>query len=470
MTVGALGRDGRALAAVGARPQVALAAPGEGVLSNDRGPAPRGWARRPHRHLDGGRRGLRARPPASSRRRPAPVGAAGARRSWRRRRATCRPAGRDSASGAGALDLAAALAAPPPPRGGPRAERRPRPGARGRGSLLGARPAVGARCAGAPAPGRPARRLPRGAARGRDASPPGWRRRGRPRPISTWRSGARARPAGRAGPASPAPGWSAASLGPASERRLTSTAPAAGVYTLEVQGAAQRDRYRLTVRRGLSRRPPRTMPGRARRVHNERIMTTAPRPPAARDLTDPALYINRELSWLDFNARVLALARDTDRRCSSAASSSRSSPATWTSSSWCASRRCRTPSRRAGRRPRPTSCRARRCSSRSPRGVRELTAEQSRIWQRGAAARAGRGRHRDRPAFGDLRAGRAASTLTRSSTARSTRSSRRSPSDPGLPFPYISGLSLNLGPARARPRDRRDPLRARQGAAAAAAS
>jgi hypothetical protein len=45
-----------------------------------------------------------------------------------------------------------------------------------------------------------------------------------------------------------------------------------------------------------------------------------------RDLSDPALYVNREFSWLDFNARVLALAADP----------ARSSRATWTSSSWCA--------------------------------------------------------------------------------------------------------------------------------------
>lgn len=37
-------------------------------------------------------------------------------------------------------------------------------------------------------------------------------------------------------------------------------------------------------------------------------MTTVGQP--VRDLTDPALYVNRELSWLDFNARVLALAAD----------------------------------------------------------------------------------------------------------------------------------------------------------------
>ncbi len=29
-------------------------------------------------------------------------------------------------------------------------------------------------------------------------------------------------------------------------------------------------------------------------------------------LVDPALYINRELSWLEFNARVLALAADPE--------------------------------------------------------------------------------------------------------------------------------------------------------------
>lgn len=36
------------------------------------------------------------------------------------------------------------------------------------------------------------------------------------------------------------------------------------------------------------------------------------RSPVTDDLTDPALYINRELSWLEFNQRVLALAADGD--------------------------------------------------------------------------------------------------------------------------------------------------------------
>src|SRR5689334_193958 len=37
---------------------------------------------------------------------------------------------------------------------------------------------------------------------------------------------------------------------------------------------------------------------------------TVPEPEPARDLSDPALFTNRELSWLDFNDRVLQLAED----------------------------------------------------------------------------------------------------------------------------------------------------------------
>ncbi len=37
-----------------------------------------------------------------------------------------------------------------------------------------------------------------------------------------------------------------------------------------------------------------------------------PRPPGERDLADPWLYLNREISWLQFNDRVLALAADPE--------------------------------------------------------------------------------------------------------------------------------------------------------------
>src|ERR671917_2830343 len=40
------------------------------------------------------------------------------------------------------------------------------------------------------------------------------------------------------------------------------------------------------------------------------IVDEAPTAPAP-DLADPSLYFNRELSWLDFNDRVLQLAEDS---------------------------------------------------------------------------------------------------------------------------------------------------------------
>lgn len=48
-------------------------------------------------------------------------------------------------------------------------------------------------------------------------------------------------------------------------------------------------------------------------------------------------FLNRELSWLDFNARVLTLAEDQRTPCWNGPSSWPSSRATSTSSTWCAS-------------------------------------------------------------------------------------------------------------------------------------
>jgi hypothetical protein len=59
-------------------------------------------------------------------------------------------------------------------------------------------------------------------------------------------------------------------------------------------------------------------------------------PAPASELPDDR-YLNRELSWLDFNARVLASPRTPASRCWSGPSSSRSSRPTSTSSTWCAS-------------------------------------------------------------------------------------------------------------------------------------
>src|SRR5215218_794721 len=52
-------------------------------------------------------------------------------------------------------------------------------------------------------------------------------------------------------------------------------------------------------------------PSEAQQAAVERIEAVAPRPePEAPDLEDASLYFNRELSWLDFNDRVLQLAED----------------------------------------------------------------------------------------------------------------------------------------------------------------
>src|SRR5688500_19504282 len=57
-------------------------------------------------------------------------------------------------------------------------------------------------------------------------------------------------------------------------------------------------------------RSPQRRPARET-VHRPPLRVIPPREIDPSDLKNPALYINRELSWLEFNDRVLAQARDT---------------------------------------------------------------------------------------------------------------------------------------------------------------
>ena len=158
----------------------------------------------------------------------------------------------------------------------------------------------------------------------------------------------------------------------------------------------------------------------------------------------PSRLLNRELSWLEYDGRVLELAEDPACRCSSGCGCASSSRRTSTSSSWCASRACRAGRRRASPSARPTAARRTRRSRRSARRVLELIGAPGAAVETRAAPGARRGgdrRRRDRRA----RRGGAVELERLFDDRGLPRADAARPSAPAQPFPYISGLSLSLG-------------------------
>ncbi len=172
-------------------------------------------------------------------------------------------------------------------------------------------------------------------------------------------------------------------------------------------------------------------------------MTTTREPRATPDLSDPALYINRELSWLDFNERVLALSREPGtpllERCKFLAIFSSNLDEFFMV-------RVATvqDALEAGRLPStPDQLPREEVLDRVAARVRELIAEQAAIWsgelvpelaEAGIGIRAYRDLTRVQRTELDAQFDRAVyPALTPLAVG------------PGLPFPYISGLSLNLG-------------------------
>jgi subtilisin family serine protease len=242
LAVGALGRAGRPLGFSARGPQVALAAPGA-VRSTAPGPsaalvARTGTSMAAAVVSGAAARVLAARPRLS----PQQV-----REILETSARDVPPAGPDPATGAGALDLAAALATPDPPRGDPEPNDDP--------VLAAGTPAL---LAGEG----PGRRVVRGRTGSwsdpRDGYPVALRAgdvlhvhlRGAGAgdlDLGLWRPGA---PGGRRGRAFGRTWLAASSLGPTPDEVLAYRATDAGLYTLEVLGVRASVRYTLTVERG----------------------------------------------------------------------------------------------------------------------------------------------------------------------------------------------------------------------------
>jgi subtilisin family serine protease len=246
MAVGALAATGAPLALSARGPQIAVAAPGEGILSTA-----------PPRLAAGAANGLVARTGTSMA--AAIVSGAAARIMAERPRLSAQqvrtliettasdvpPGGRDPATGAGALDLAAALAAPPPPREDPEpnddtalaALWPPLLGPAGRASVARGR-------TGGPGDPRDGLRVVLRAGQSLEATLSGPA--AADLDLVVWRPGT---PATRRTPAFARTWLAAASLGPASAERITLRATIAGAYTVEVGGTRGPASYVLTVRR-----------------------------------------------------------------------------------------------------------------------------------------------------------------------------------------------------------------------------
>jgi hypothetical protein len=243
LAVGALDGEGLPLAGSVRGPQVAIAAPGSDVLST--APGPPGVARYATRTgtsmatamVSGAAARILARRPGLR-----------ADQVWGMLTGSARdvpPAGPDTATGAGALDLAAALVAPPPPSDRPEPDDDPtlaspespllRPGA------LSARAMGSVRAWSDPrddflvdldAGDRIVADLRGPAAADLD--------------LVLWRPGT---PAYRPGAGFAGRWVAAASIGPGSQERLRVTAPESGTWALEVRAASGAGRYTLRARR-----------------------------------------------------------------------------------------------------------------------------------------------------------------------------------------------------------------------------
>ena len=172
-------------------------------------------------------------------------------------------------------------------------------------------------------------------------------------------------------------------------------------------------------------------------------MSTTHDAPAAPDLADPGLYVNRELSWLDFNSRVLALAQDPAvpllERCKFLAIFSSN-----LDEFFMVRVAAVQDALEAGRLPStPDQIPRDEVLDRVAARVRALTTEQSRIWseeirpalvEHGIEVLPYTGLTPDERRHVDAQFDREVyPVLTPLAVG------------PGLPFPYISGLSLNLG-------------------------